>query len=222
MILLFSGILLNHSEDLGLDSIPVSYELLELVYGVQPDEKMLGYSAGGHFIRRQGNSLLVDSTSFAECRQPLNGAVAQGAFIIALCSNSLFLVTLEGQLVERLGESHGLPQPLLQIGTDSDADSVLLRGENGIWKLNLTSLASSNMTGSIDRVIWSEATAYPLDLLKEITADLIVDDINLERLILDIHSGRILGTFGVFLADCVALLMAGLALSGFLMWLKKR
>lgn len=224
LILLFTGILLNHGEDLDLDSRPLSYGLLELVYGVRPDQEILGFAVAGHWLTGQGNRLILNSTPFAECSQPLKGAVAQGGFFIALCSDSLFLVTPAGQLVERLGESHGLPAPLLRIGSviDGDADFVFIEVEDDIWKLNLASLLSSKITAGIQAVKWSKPEAYPKELLKEITADLIVDDINLERLILDIHSGRVLGTGGVLLVDFIAVLMAVLALSGFLMWVKKR
>lgn len=224
LILLSTGILLNHGEDLDLATIPLSYGLLQLVYGVPADEDMLGFSVGGHWLTGQGNRLILNSTPFAECSQPLKGAVAQGGFLVALCSDSLFLVTPAGQLVERLGESHGLPQPLRRIGSvvEGDADSVFLKVEKDIWKLNLASLLSSKLNGSIEAVEWSKPEAYPKELLKKITADLIVDDINLERLLLDIHSGRVLGTGGVLLVDFVAVLMAILALSGFVMWVKKR
>jgi hypothetical protein len=225
IILLCTGILLNHSDDLGLDRIPLPRGLLNLVYGIPPSEAMVGFSAAGHWFTDRGNSLMFNSTPFAECDQPLKGAVAEGAFVIALCNDSLYLVTLEGQLVERLAEPVGLPQHLLQIGSlleASDADYVVLEGESEIWKLNLESLVSTKVTGTVATVNWSKPTEYPNELAKEINSDLLADDINVERLILDIHAGRVLGTFGVLLVDFVAVLMAILALSGFLMWVRKR
>lgn len=44
------------------------------------------------------------------------------------------------------------------------------------------------------------------------------DEMTLERLMLDIHSGRILGAWGVYLVDMMAALFAILALSGLIMW----
>jgi len=224
LILISTGILLNHSEELGLDSTPLSYGLLKLVYGVQPDEDMLGFSVGSDWLTGQGNRLFLNATPFAECSQPLKGAVFQGEFFIALCSDSLFLVTPKGQLVERLGESHGLPGSLLRIGSVIDADSevVFLAAVDDIWELNLESLLSSKSTSTMDSVGWSQSETYPKELGKDIASDLIIGDISLERLILDIHSGRVLGTGGVILVDLVAVFMAVLALSGFLIWAKKR
>ncbi len=40
----------------------------------------------------------------------------------------------------------------------------------------------------------------------------------LERIILDLHSGRMFGTFGEYVMDIVALLFIFLALSGGWMW----
>lgn len=39
-----------------------------------------------------------------------------------------------------------------------------------------------------------------------------------ERLLQDLHSGRVLGTFGVLLVDAASLLLAFLAISGLIMW----
>jgi len=44
----------------------------------------------------------------------------------------------------------------------------------------------------------------------------------LERVIIDIHSGRILGQAGVLLVDFMALLFLSLAMSGVWMWYKYR
>jgi hypothetical protein len=44
----------------------------------------------------------------------------------------------------------------------------------------------------------------------------------LERVILDIHSGRILGQAGVLLIDFMAILFLLLAMSGVWMWVKYR
>ena len=225
IILLCTGILLNHSEDLGLDGIALPDGILSLVYGINPPEEMVGYQVAGHWLTGRGNALLLHSTPFAQCSQPLMGAIAQGAFIIALCNDSLFLVTPEGQLVEKLAEPLGETRHLLQIGSalePGDADYVFLAGERDFWKLNLTTLVSTQVSGTHDSVSWSEPSDYPNELAKEIKSGLLVDDIHLERLILDIHSGRVLGTFGVILADFVAVLIAVLALSGFLMWVRKR
>jgi len=44
----------------------------------------------------------------------------------------------------------------------------------------------------------------------------------LERVLLDIHSGRILGTWGVYLMDAAAILFLVLAISGVWLWSKRR
>jgi len=222
VILLLTGILLNHSEDLDLDSVPLSYGLLKLVYGVQTDEELVGFLVEGYWLTVYRNRLILNSTPFTECSQPLKGAVMKGGFFIALCSDSLVFVTPQGQLVERVGPSHGLPQPLQQIGSNGDADVIFLADSIDKWKLNLANLQKTKITAAHELINWSKPANYPKELLEEVSTHLIIDDINLERLILDIHSGRVLGTVGVFLADFAAVLMAMLAISGFLMWVRKR
>ncbi|MFT5351416.1 MAG: hypothetical protein ACI9MF_002239 [Gammaproteobacteria bacterium] len=46
--------------------------------------------------------------------------------------------------------------------------------------------------------------------------------LSLERILLDLHSGRLLGNAGVFIVDLAALFFVFLALSGSWMWLRKR
>ena len=43
-----------------------------------------------------------------------------------------------------------------------------------------------------------------------------------EQLLLNLHTGRILGEYGAYLTDLIALILATLALSGFTVWLRRR
>jgi hypothetical protein len=65
-------------------------------------------------------------------------------------------------------------------------------------------------------------TKLPKSIADKITADFASDVITLERLIIDIHSGRIIGIPAVLFNDLVALMMIFLAVTGFLTWSRRR
>ena len=47
-------------------------------------------------------------------------------------------------------------------------------------------------------------------------------ELNMERLLLDLHSGRVFGSVGVLLVDLVSVVVALLLLSGAAMWYVRR
>ena len=78
-------------------------------------------------------------------------------------------------------------------------------------------------TGSNGGVIWAEKSALPETLRASIAQDYQGEGITLERLVLDVHSGRIAGLVGVYVMDAVAIGMLLLVMSGAALgWLRRR
>jgi len=71
-------------------------------------------------------------------------------------------------------------------------------------------------------VHWSASGDIPKDLVEQLLILYRGKGLPLERVILDIHSGRILGQAGVLLIDFMAVLFLLLAMSGAWMWFKYR
>ncbi|NND54433.1 MAG: hypothetical protein HKN56_05610 [Gammaproteobacteria bacterium] len=64
--------------------------------------------------------------------------------------------------------------------------------------------------------------SLPAELRAELERNTPGDGITVERLLLDLHSGRLIGRAGVWLADFAAVLFILLALSGLWLWSKTR
>ena len=70
--------------------------------------------------------------------------------------------------------------------------------------------------------MWSVPAALPADELAALQADFLSRILPLERVLLDVHSGRIGGMIGTILMDGAAVLLLLLALSGSWLWLRRR
>ena len=65
---------------------------------------------------------------------------------------------------------------------------------------------------------WPEPAALGADRLRELGRDYRGRVLTLERLMVDLHSGRLFGLGGTWLMDIVAALMVVLAVSGLWLW----
>ena len=71
-------------------------------------------------------------------------------------------------------------------------------------------------------VSWSEATPVPAGLEESLQAAYRGAGLPVERVLLDLHSGRILGRAGIYLVDAAAVLFLLLAMSGVWLWTRRR
>ena len=66
------------------------------------------------------------------------------------------------------------------------------------------------------------AVPLPKRLQKDLAEQLSGPSISLETVILDLHSGRFFGQFGVLFVDLIGLLVCILSITGLMAWLKHR
>jgi uncharacterized iron-regulated membrane protein len=74
---------------------------------------------------------------------------------------------------------------------------------------------------SSPEVIWAEPVTLPPGLRGRLVEIYRIKGLPLERVLLDVHSGRILGAWGVYLVDAAAVLFLGLVLTGLWMWSRR-
>ena len=70
-------------------------------------------------------------------------------------------------------------------------------------------------------VTWAEPVTLPPGLRDRLVETYRGKGLPLERVLLDVHSGRILGAWGVYLVDAAAVLFLGLVLTGLWMWSRR-
>mgnify|MGYP001548171227 CR=1 FL=1 len=119
-------------------------------------------------------------------------------------------VPLSGLAVTRLADEQGEPD-----------EQFWLRSVDRWFALDLQMLTWAEAQPMISPRLLAAAEAFPDTLRASVQHRLIGEPLTLERVLLDVHSGRILGAAGVWLADLVGLLLLVIAVSGCYVWLSK-
>ncbi len=214
VILAVTGVMLNHTDTLKLSHTPLRNTLLLTLYGVKPPTVTsfkLGdtwYSdTGSHQLYRNGKQSIY-------CNNTLVGAAQLADLHVIGCSNELLLLTNTGDVVERIGSTYGIPSPITHLGQCQH--TLCINTPNGIYHIDLQQLAwqATNDTAAQ----WSTPATAPDALLTTLRNDYLGSDLNWERVILDLHSGRLFGTVGVLAMDAAAVLLVLLGISGLWLW----
>ncbi len=220
IVLSLTGLILHYSPNLNLDTQFIRSNLLLSWYRIEAPSVSANYASGNNTATH-----LADAVYFNERRIPgsfseLNGMVATDFGIALATSNQVLLLTTEGDLVEILGGLVGIPSGLQQIGTDANGD-VYLQRPGELIRIDLNTLEIFPAGNGIT-ISWSELSQLDSarsDILQfEYRASLV----SWERILLDIHSGRIFGSLGVILVDVMAILFLLMAISGIWIWSRRR
>lgn len=215
-----SGLLINHSHDLGLDKKPVQNSSVLALYGIKlPPLK--GVLVENNWLIWQGRDLYLGGEQLVECNGAFVGAITLPNYWVAACERDLFVFTYEQELLERVGQAGGLTYPLAQIG----ACEALLCYQVGkkIFQMNIETLQIQPFSGSEGHALqWSAPAAPPAAEAAKVRKQKHGGDLTWERVMLDIHAGRFFGRFGPWIMDAVAIMFIFLALSGVVMWLKHK
>jgi len=246
LMLAITGFFLNHASDWQLDNQRISSPALLSWYGINRPDQLFGFLLGDKLVSKIGDEVFLDTRELAHCGGELTGAVYLHAeeLVVIACYDELIVLTEQYELVERLGAVHGLPSPIKKIGVRG---SQLAKGDIAFGELltsglviaagevyfladlealawaplenvNVIDPSTQNISDMAKVVAWSEPVAIPPVLVDVLDKHFVGEGISVERLLLDIHSGRFLGRWGVFLVDVMAILFVILAVTGFLMW----
>ena len=219
MLLVVTGLLLNHTDKLNLQNMFVKSNMLLDWYHIQPKGKVSGFLVNKHWVTQINSHIYFDRREVADHIDNLIGVVVlSDEFVVALDS-SLLILTLSGELVEGLSGAEGVPAGIKSIGLSEEGELVI-KAAHGDYLANLDTAEWQEEEGLA--VNWSEPQEIPKDLYNQLLILYRGKGLPVERVILDIHSGRILGYAGVLLVDFMAILFLLLAMSGVWMWVKYR
>ncbi len=226
LLLAFTGLCLNHVSGWGFDTKALRSPTLLGLYGMAEVSTVVSYPLADAYISESNGQLFYQAEEIARCDGALVGALAlsinSAAQIVVACEQELLLFSPNFQLIEKVGVAYGLPVAVKRVGlVDGE---LLLDTSGGLFAADLnaltwTAVEAGDTPGSIH---WSEAKQAPETLILALVESVDSEDIAYERLLLDIHSGRILGEWGVYLVDAMAILFMLLAISGLVIWLKGR
>lgn len=218
VVIAVTGVLLNHTVALKLGESYVQTPLLLQWYGIRP-AAVTSYRAGLDWVSQTDDGrLYLNQRPVTHCSQPLVGASRmQGGerndLILVACDQELRLLDTEGHLLESIGQDYGLPVPLAAVG--SCGDRVCIRYEDQAFVVDLERLSWAPFAGEVS---WSGAEVPKGDVLQEIQSSYLGQTLSWQKVVQDVHSGRVFGRLGVVVFDVAAVAMLLLALSGFWLW----
>lgn len=217
IILSVTGILLNHTEDFELDSSYVKSDFLLEWYGIKKPV-INSYPIGENWISHAGDALYFNDVFVEKEIKHLTGAIAMENYIAVATTDELILFTPGGEKIERLDATTGIPANILSIGKNQTAQ-LYLKTENAIFQSNedVTEWTPSK----IKNITWAKKSSLPNELENSLNTLFRGKGLSKERVLLDLHSGQILGKAGPLLIDLSAILLLILSLTGCWMYAKR-
>jgi hypothetical protein len=134
----------------------------------------------------------------------------------------LYLFSAEGDVYETQGISTGLPANLLALG--KTAEGIWLNTRQGPL-MSDAQLLDWQAIAAPESLIWLAPTAIGQlnqETLNQVSLNARSGHLTWERVMLDLHSGRLFGALTIWLWDLFALALLLVASSGVWIWMKQR
>ncbi len=218
--MVLSGLLINHSNGLGLDQRHVSQPFLLGWYGLGKPDNIRSYAVGDNWLSFAGSQLYLNDKSVATISDGA-GAVSVGEILIAASSDELLLLDQKGNLVERILWSPIAMAPIDSIGLNANA-TVTVKSSGQLWLADTDLLNWQRVGETTVTPQWSTSEPAPETLQQAITRVYRGKGLSLERVLLDLHSGRIFGNIGTIIYDLLAISIGFLSISGLVLWFRGR
>lgn len=216
-----TGVLLNHTEDFDFDSRHVQSDWVLDWYGIEPPADLLSFPLADRHVTLMGEHLYLDTKEIdGEYRDLVGAVLMEDVFVVAV-SDSILLLTARGELIERLQVEDGVPAGIKRIGTDAQG-ALVVQGSHVLYRADDDFLHWQHADGPVPSVEWARPGALEPQLKASLQNHFRGEVLPVERLVLDLHSGRFFGPLGPWVVDAAAVLITLLALSGTWIWLKRR
>ena len=210
--LVVTGVALNHTERFGLAKTAIQSETLNRWYGLPPPSILANYPDAAFVATPE--VWLYQGRRLAEGGGAVVGVVALPDMLAVATTQSLGLYLPTGERIDTLRGS-ALPQlPLTALGRAGNA--LVIKTPSGVFSSS-DGLAWQTLQHA--DIIWSQAGRPDTGLTAQLSEQL-TPSLPLERIMLDLHSGRLLGAYGPYLMDIAAVFLLILSLSG--IWIQWR
>lgn len=209
-----TGLLLNHSDHLDLANRHVSQNWLLSLYGIAPPSQIEGLLVDGHWVAESGNRAYLDGRFIGAGN--VVGAASTAFGLIVAFPDRLHLYLDGGELVEALPFT-ATAAPLSDVIVMNEG--VVLVAGNDAFLAN-EDFTKFTPTRTPD-VRGTELLLLPEDVAQAVRVDVLHHSLTWERVLLDLHAGRMFGGAGVWLADIAALLLLLLAVTGVIVWVQR-
>ncbi len=211
-----SGFAINQSSSWGYDTVGVSWPWLTSLYGLHAEPPQTGLIADTHWLAVAGGQTLLDGKPLSmPLRNPLGvvAATDEGKPTLFVATpQSLILLTPEGDRVDELMPPT-LPLPNLQRVGSVKGVANSLAVQNSSASFQSEDGGENWKAVEPTQVVWSEAATLAPErraLLEPYSRP----RVTLEHALVDAHSGKLFGRFGVYVINTVGFLALWLSISG--------
>jgi hypothetical protein len=220
LLLACTGIALNHGSDWSLDKRFITSNWLLDAYGIRVPADAVSFADRGHRATLLGQRLYLDDREVADGIDALTGIASLDSLIVLTTREQALLFSSAGELVERMDVTAELAAPIERLGRAGERAAIVSGGD--IFTADADVSRFEIRTGEPTAVAWSESSAVPDELLQSLQAKYRGRGLSVERVLADVHSGRIVNITGQYLMDAVGLLLIALSVTGIVMWARPR
>lgn len=224
IFLSISGVALNHTSTLSLAHKPIRNLWLLDHYGIAAPSDIRFYQQGALQVTNNlvwsKHKLLLDSSadivSAGVLSAKMSSETSVDVFII-VSQTHLYIYNQQGELLDQLGSEAGIPEGIEALSINKEI--VTVKTSSGYYQSD-SDFFDWQAIYPLKEPVW--LTPQVASPQKEQQASLAYRSqfLTFERIILDAHSGRILGLAGVLFMDAVAILLILLSISGVYIWVR--
>ena len=218
IILSITGLVLNFNDRLQLDQTHLHNTWLLDHYNIG-SFPVTSFQLQTNVVSKASDYVYLDGMYALNLREDLVGAIKLEKDFLLATQSSLLLIDQDGQIIEEIGTYSGLPEKPLGIAITINGFPVI-RGINTYWKGSKTLAAWQPLQGPHPK--WVAPIETPKLLNEKIQQHARSHEISLERIFLDLHSGRLLGGWGQNIMSAAAVLLLILAITGTILWMQKK
>jgi hypothetical protein len=222
LLLALTGVAINHSQDFNLDTAQVKQGWLLDYYGITAPKTVTVFHTEPKLLAAADNQLWLEDKLIIETEKPIIGASYFQDSILAIDTEHLYLFSAEGDVYETQGISTGLPANLLALG--KTAEGIWLNTRQGPL-MSDAQLLDWQAIAAPESLIWLAPIAIGQlnqETLNQVSLNARSGHLTWERVMLDLHSGRLFGALTIWLWDLFALALLLVASSGVWIWMKQR
>ena len=222
IILAITGIMLNHTEKLNLDNTFINNSLLLNWYGIIPKDEPVSFriesDTQSHVISTWNKQLFFDDTTITNLEQTMHGAIGAEQFIVVALDNEIILLSYDGEFIERVSTSISFSN-IQRLGMKYKRP--VIETSEPLYYMADEHILDWDVIINED-IEWTEQYELNDDEREQLLVAYRGNGLKLERVILDLHSGRIFGSYGVYLMDAAAIALLWLSFSGLWVWSSRR
>ena len=219
-ILSITGIMLNHTETLKLDETTIESELLLNWYGINPQGSSINFYTPGitgqdsDWLSQWDQQLFLNGQPIISHQETLRGAVALNGIIAVALTQHILLLDNAGDIIELM--NFRSESSIKQIGLSDNQLAIIDEAKQ--FYLADTQISQWTLNNA-QKTRWSTPADISEEQVLTLKRAFRGEGIFLERVILDLHSGRIFNAqWGVYVMDASAIIMMLLGLSGLWVW----